>query len=185
MQFAVLRLGISWRRNEALFAINIYCMHISHVYVITSLCIVWIGDILTCYRYLPTWNLQVLTFVKTTKEIGIELQNSLTINTFVNVSIFMMTSSNGNIFRITGHLCGEFTGHRWILHTKASDTELWSFLWSASEYRSSKQSWGWWFETLSCPLRRHRNLDTSHTLYNGLSLPDLNLNYVNKMCFWC
>ena len=24
----------------------------------------------------------------------------------------MMTSSNGNIFRITGHLCGEFTGHK-------------------------------------------------------------------------
>ena len=24
----------------------------------------------------------------------------------------MMTSSNGNIFRVTGHLCGEFTGHR-------------------------------------------------------------------------
>ena len=28
--------------------------------------------------------------------------------------IFMMTSSNGNIFRVTGHLCGEFTGPRWI-----------------------------------------------------------------------
>ena len=26
----------------------------------------------------------------------------------------MMTSSNGNIFRVTGHLCGEFTGPRWI-----------------------------------------------------------------------
>ena len=26
----------------------------------------------------------------------------------------MITSSNGNIFRVTGHLCGEFTGHRWI-----------------------------------------------------------------------
>ena len=25
---------------------------------------------------------------------------------------FMMTSSNGNIFRVTGPLCGEFTGHR-------------------------------------------------------------------------
>ena len=25
-------------------------------------------------------------------------------------SIFMMTSSNGNIFRVTGPLCGEFTG---------------------------------------------------------------------------
>ena len=24
----------------------------------------------------------------------------------------MMTSSNGNIFRVTGHLCREFTGHR-------------------------------------------------------------------------
>ena len=28
--------------------------------------------------------------------------------------IIMMTSSNGNIFRVTGHLCGEFTGTRWI-----------------------------------------------------------------------
>ena len=24
--------------------------------------------------------------------------------------------------------------------------------------RLSKQSWGWWFETLSCPLWRHRNM---------------------------
>ena len=46
---------------------------------------------------------------------------------------FMMTSSNGNIFRLTGHLCGEFTGPRWIPRTKASDAELWCFLWSASE----------------------------------------------------
>ena len=44
-----------------------------------------------------------------------------------------MTSSNGNIFRVTGHLGGEFTGPRWIPHTKASDAELWCFLWSASE----------------------------------------------------
>ena len=45
----------------------------------------------------------------------------------------MMTSSNGNIFRVTDHLCGEFTGPRWIPRTKASDAELWCFLWSASE----------------------------------------------------
>ena len=64
----------------------------------------------------------------------------------------MMTSSDGNIFRVTGHLCGEFTGHRWIPRTKASDAALLRFLWSASE-----QSWGWWFETLSRPLWRHRN----------------------------
>ena len=45
----------------------------------------------------------------------------------------MMTSSNGNIFRVTGHLCGEYTGPRWIPRTMASDAELWCFLWSASE----------------------------------------------------
>ena len=41
--------------------------------------------------------------------------------------IFMMTSSNGNIFRVTDLLCGEFTGQRWIPHTKANDTELYVF----------------------------------------------------------
>ena len=35
----------------------------------------------------------------------------------------MMTSWNGNIFRVTGPLCGEFTGHRWIPRTKTSDAE--------------------------------------------------------------
>ena len=29
----------------------------------------------------------------------------------------IMTSSNGNIFRVTGPLCGEFTAHWWILRT--------------------------------------------------------------------
>ena len=48
-------------------------------------------------------------------------------------AVNMMTSSNGNIFRVIGHSCGEFTGPRWIPHTKASDTERWCFLWSASE----------------------------------------------------
>ena len=45
----------------------------------------------------------------------------------------MMKSSNWNIFRVTGPLCGEFTCHRWIPLTKASDMELWCFLWSATE----------------------------------------------------
>ena len=34
---------------------------------------------------------------------------------------------NGNIFRITGPLWGEFTVHWWIPLTKASDAELWGF----------------------------------------------------------
>ena len=52
---------------------------------------------------------------------------------WVEMLYSMMTSSNGNSFRVTGHFCGEFTGHRWIPHTKASDAELWCLLWSASE----------------------------------------------------
>ena len=33
----------------------------------------------------------------------------------LSLNVFMMTSSNGNIFRVTGPLCGEFTGH-WLIH---------------------------------------------------------------------
>ena len=45
----------------------------------------------------------------------------------------MVTSSNGNIFHVTGPLWGESIGQRWIPLTKASDAELWCFLWSAPE----------------------------------------------------
>ena len=41
--------------------------------------------------------------------------------------VVLMTSSNGNIFRVTGPLCGELTGPRRIPITKASDAELWCF----------------------------------------------------------
>ena len=64
------------------------------------------------------------------------------------IGFFMMMSSSGNTFCSTGHLCGEFTDDRWIPCTKASDAELWCFLWSAR---------GWWFEMPSCPLWCHCN----------------------------
>ena len=91
-------------------------------------------------------------------------------------------SSNGNIFRVTGHLCGEFTGPRWISHTKANDTELWCLLWSAHfdlrpNKRLSKQSWAWLFEALSCPLWRHRNECLVWLLYIWF---DPVAGYVNK-----
>ena len=60
---------------------------------------------------------------------------SWVIAAFCYRSIYLKTSSNGNIFHVTGHLCGEFTGHRWIPRTKASDAELWWFLWSAADLR--------------------------------------------------
>ena len=64
----------------------------------------------------------------------------------------MKTSWNGNIFRVTGHLCGQFTGPRWIPRTKASDAELWCFLWMNS----------WVNNREAGDLRRH------HTHYDGI-----------------
>ena len=32
-----------------------------------------------------------------------------------------------NIFRFTGHLCGEFIDHQWFPNTKASDLKFWCF----------------------------------------------------------
>ena len=64
----------------------------------------------------------------------------------------MMTSTNWNIFRVTGHLCGEFTGDRRPV-TRSFD----AFFDLRLNKPLSKQSWGWWFETPSSPLWRHCN----------------------------
>ena len=79
-----------------------------------------------------------------------------------------MKSSNGNIFRVTDILCGEFTGHRWIPLKKASDAELWCFFDLRLNKRLSKQSQGWWFETPSCPLWRHCNEYGRYCMYSRL-----------------
>ena len=62
----------------------------------------------------------------------------------------LMTLWNGTIFRFTGPLCGEFTGHRWIPCTKASYAELWCSLWSAPWIN------GWVNNRETGGLRRHR-----------------------------
>ena len=72
----------------------------------------------------------------------------------------MMTLSNGNIFRVTGHLCGKIVGPRWIPRTKASDAGLWFFFDLRLNKRLSRQSRVWWFETLSRLLWRHYNAIT-------------------------
>ena len=77
----------------------------------------------------------------------------------------MMTSSNGNIFRVTGPLSGEFTGHRWIPHTKASDAELWWSLDLRLNQQLDKQWIHRWLETSSRSLWRHCN---EQWLCNGL-----------------
>ena len=70
-------------------------------------------------------------------------------------SDLMKTSSNGNIFRITGHLCGEFTGDRWQrLATRSFD----GFFDLRLNKQLRKQSWGWWFDMPSRSLWRHCNV---------------------------
>ena len=69
----------------------------------------------------------------------------------------MMTSSNGNIFRVTGPLCGEFSGSGEFPTPKAV-TRSFGVLFDLRLYiRLNKQPWGWWFETPSWSLWRHRN----------------------------
>ena len=52
----------------------------------------------------------------------------------ISRGLLMSASSNGNTSRVTSPLCGEFTDHRWIPHTKAK------------EWRRR------WLETPSCSL---------------------------------
>ena len=74
------------------------------------------------------------------------------------LSHIMMTSSNGNIFRVTGPWCGnspvpgEFPAQRPV--TRSFDV----FFDLRLHKRLSKQSWGWWFEAPSRPLWRHSNV---------------------------
>ena len=65
----------------------------------------------------------------------------------------MKTSWHGNTFRITGHLWGESTGHRWIPLTNDQWCGLWCSLWCQPK-RSLEQTVGlpviWNAMTLKC-----------------------------------
>ena len=80
----------------------------------------------------------------------------------------MMTSSNGSIFRVTHHLCEEFTGHRWNSRTKASDAELWCFFHLRLNKMLSKQWWGCSVETPSPSLWRQCNMYPRISKYSAL-----------------
>ena len=69
----------------------------------------------------------------------------------------MTTSSNGNIFRVTGHLCGEFTVTGEFPAQRPVMRGFDVFFDMRPYKRLSKQWWGWWFETPSCPLWRQCN----------------------------
>ena len=76
----------------------------------------------------------------------------------------MMTSWNRNIFHVSGHLCGEFTAHRWIPAWRPVTRSFDVFFDLRLNQRFSKQSVGWWFETPSHPLWHHCNISSYHNL---------------------
>ena len=69
----------------------------------------------------------------------------------------MMTSSNGNIFRVTDPLCGKFTGPGEIPAQRPVTRSFAVFFYLRPNKRLSNQPWGWWFETPSWSLWRQCN----------------------------
>ena len=89
---------------------------------------------------------------------------------WLDINVFKFYSSNGNIFRVTGHLCAQ------RLVTRSFDV----FFNLCLNKRMSKQSWGWWFETPSCPLRRHSNENKE------IALPAWQFLCMAKLLYtWC
>ena len=66
----------------------------------------------------------------------------------------MMTSSNGNIFRVTGPLCGEFTVPGEFPTPRPVTRSFDVFFDLRLNKWLSKQPWGWWFEMPSWSLWR-------------------------------
>ena len=79
-----------------------------------------------------------------------------------------MTSSTGNSFRVTGPLCGEFTGE---FPSQRPVTRSFGGFFYLNK-RLSAQSIRWWFETPSCSLWRHYKWKSHlyNLIYLGLSL---------------
>ena len=74
------------------------------------------------------------------------------------LSVIMMTSSNGNIFRVIGRLCGEFTGPGEFPAQRPVTRSFDVFFDLHPNKLLSKQWRGWWFETSSRSLWRHCNV---------------------------
>ena len=99
-----------------------------------------------CYWTGETWKLQLFAVNK-----------CLPCSVCKMMASSMMTSSNGNIFRAISPLCGDFTGPGEFPTQRPVTRGFDVFFDLRLNKRLSKQSWGWWFETLWSPSWRHRN----------------------------
>ena len=94
----------------------------------------------------------------------------------------MMTSSDGNIFRVTGPLCGEFTGPG-EFPTQRPVTRSFDVCFDLRlNKRLSKHSWGWWFETLSWSLWRHHNASVRIRTWTRNNIHTKQWDVINRKC---
>ena len=158
---------------------------------ITSLTIVYSDADQRKHQSSATKNNSTLTRSKVIlTQSGLKYFKSYGVNLWYNLRINMMTSSNGNIFRVTGILCGEFTGPDEFPTQRPVTPSFDVFFDLRLNKRLSKQPRGWWFETQSWSLWRHRNeykagiylVDEFKTLIKSLDCP----NCVSSVCdfYW-
>ena len=101
------------------------------------------------------------------------LRHKMTSSTTDKIPPHMMTSSNGNIFRVTGHLCGKFTGPGEFPAQRPVTRSFDVFFDLRLNKRLSKQPWGWWFETPAWSLWRHRNAITRRDINSFIKVLEL------------
>ena len=116
---------LSGKSRDFYFLVGIHLNNITALVQIVAWC--WPG----ADHYLSQWWLDYRRIYASLclNELNLNRENFVQPHHQFNETI--MTSSNGNIFRVTGPLWGESTCHRWIPLAKVSDAELWCFLWSA------------------------------------------------------
>ena len=132
-----------------------WCYRVFHL---ASAYFAMLSHLSRCYRIFHDVIVAYISTTHTLSHLKMNVMASL-VNLQWPVSIdFMMTSSNGNIFRVTGHLCGEFTGPGEFPAQRPVTRSFDVFFDLRPNKRLSKQPWGWWFETPSWSLWRQCNV---------------------------
>ena len=97
--------------------------------------------------------------------------------------VFMMTSSNGNMFRATGFFCGEFTGDWWPMNSPHTDQWRGAFIFSLNK-RLRKQLRRRWFETPSRSLWRHCNVVPNSDPVIRAAVKSFGVQRITLVQFW-
>ena len=94
----------------------------------------------------------------------------------------MMTSSNGNLFRVTGHLSGDFSDHRWFPSQRPVTRSFDVFFDLLLDKRLSKPSRRQWLETPSRSLWCHCNGAAVADMPKLLCTPDWICSTASALC---